>query len=140
MRIEPRAIASALLAAFLAAAAAPAVACGFCIEDRVAAIYDQALVDSALAQHRHVAFFALEGAAKPDQATRRAVLAALNASGAVRGSARLSLENAACSIAYDPAQTDLARIASAAGGVLASRGLVLIPLRIIDEGGRLREP
>jgi hypothetical protein len=140
MRIEKRAPARALLAGILVAITASAAACGFCIEDRVAAVYDQALVDKSLAQHRYMAFFAIEGAVNVDEATRLALLAALNASGASRGSARLSLESAACSVAYDPAQTDLAKLAAVAGRALASRGLTLNALRIIDARGRLREP
>jgi len=135
MRIDRRAV-----AVLLGAAAAPAAACGFCIEDRVAAVYEQALVDGALARHRNVAFFALEGTLTTDAATRRAVLAALDSRGGERGSARLSLENKACSIAYDPGHTNLVRLAAAAERALASRGVALIPLRVIDAGGRLRDP
>jgi hypothetical protein len=140
VRTEPRAVAAASLAALLILAARPAAACGFCVEDRVAAVYDRALVDKSLVQHRYVAFFSIEGAVNLDEATRLAVLAALNASGAVRGTARVSLESAAASVAYDPARGDLSRITAAASRLLASRGLALVALRIIDASGELKEP
>jgi hypothetical protein len=140
VRVDRRAIAAALLGAVLLAGAAPVNACGFCVEDRVAAVYDKALVDKTLAQHRYMAFFSIEGAVNLDEATRLAVLAALNASGAARGTARVSLESTAASVAYDPARTDLSRITAAAGHLLASRGLTLATLRIIDASGELKEP
>ena len=124
----------ALVAASLAAAwSVPAAACGFCAEDRVAAVYDAATVERAVRGKRHVAFFEMESAAKIE---RRTLSAALEGAGAVRGSTRLSLPDRACSIVYDPRRTDLRRLVSAAGGA----GVALTPLRIIDEGGKLREP
>ena len=36
-------------------------ACGVCIEDKVAATYDHAIVHQAIASHRQVIFVALEG-------------------------------------------------------------------------------
>ena len=140
MRTELRAVAPALLAALVAGAATPAAACGFCIEDRVAAVYDQTLIESTLAQGRHVAFFALEGTVKADEATRRAIVTALESAGALPGTARVALENAACSVAYDPRRTSLAAFVKRANKPLAARGLALATLRMIDEGGILKEP
>ena len=38
-----------------------ACACGVCIEDKVAATYDHAVIHAAIASHRQVIFVALEG-------------------------------------------------------------------------------
>ena len=123
----------------LAGAALSAVACGFCIEDKVAAVYDSAVVERAVADHRHVAFFAIEGDAQVDAATRRAVSSALESAGGVRGTARVALQNGACSIAFDPKRTDVQRIAASADRSLSARKLSLTALRIIDDGGKLKE-
>ena len=105
----------------------------------MAAVYDSAIVERAVADHRHVAFFAIEGDAPVDSATRRAVASALEAAGGVKGTARVALQNGACSIAFDPKRTDLGRLAAAAGKSLASRQLSLTALRVIDDGGKLKE-
>ena len=139
MRTSRTAIRSIVAGALLAAAAS-AQACGFCVEDRVAAVYDQALVDSALAQGRRVVFFGLEGSPRVSPATRRAVLAALGRSGTVRGSARVDLESAAAAVAYDPARTDPGALAVSADRALAPLGLRLTPLRVTGDGGKLTDP
>ena len=46
---------AAILSALLAAAGS-AYACGVCVEDKMAAAYDHAIVTKALAQKHHVAF------------------------------------------------------------------------------------
>ena len=123
-----------------ALSATTALACGYCIEDRVAAVYDQKVVDAAARGQRTVAFFSVEGDVRDDAASRRAVGAALKAAGAADGSSRVALVNAACSMAYDPSRTSLDAVVAAANRPLASRGLALAPLRVIDAGGKLREP
>lgn len=55
-----------MLTAAIATGAAVAIsssvyACGVCIEDKVAATYDHAIVHQAIASHRQVIFVALEG-------------------------------------------------------------------------------
>ena len=44
------------------------LACGYCIEDRVAAVYDQAVVDASARTHRTVAFLSIEGEVRDDAA------------------------------------------------------------------------
>ena len=100
--------------ALLAMAAIPAAACGFCVEDRVAAVYDQGAVDAARAGHRAVAFLGLEGEPAATQATRRDLVAALEASGAIRGSTRMALENGACAFTYDPVRVELPALVAGA--------------------------
>lgn len=123
-----------------ALSAMTALACGYCIEDRVAAVYDQKVVDAAARGHRTVAFFSIEGDVRDDAASKRVVGAALKAAGAADGSPRVALVNAACSMAYDPARTSLDAVVAAANRPLAAHGLALAPLRVIDAGDKLREP
>lgn len=130
----------AAVAFVLASAAGAAQACGFCDEDRIAAVFDAAHVQGALARHRQVAFFGIEGSAGTGSATRRAVVAALEAGGGVRGTSRVALDGNACAVAFDPAKTDAKTIGAAATRALAGRGLSLTALRITDAKGALREP
>lgn len=38
-----------------------ALACGACVEDRVAATYDHAIINAAIAKHQQVVFVAVDG-------------------------------------------------------------------------------
>ena len=93
---------SRLLAALLLAGAAPAaLACGYCVEDKIAAAYDHAVVARAFSENHHVAFFHIEGTANADAATRGRIEAlSASAAGVDRGSARVSLEAMTLSVAF----------------------------------------
>ncbi|HKU45280.1 MAG TPA: hypothetical protein VJQ58_00230, partial [Burkholderiales bacterium] len=69
---------AALLA--LLVAAGPAWACGYCVEDKIAAVYDHVVISRALAAKHQVAFMHVEG-----RANRQALEQAANAAGADRG-------------------------------------------------------
>ena len=85
--------------------AGEAGACGACVEDRVAAVYDHAVVEGAARRGHAVAFLALEAAPDLDEARVRAVRAALAATkGVERATVRISPEAASCSVAFDPAR------------------------------------
>ena len=129
-----------VLAALASAAAATAFACGFCIEDRVAAVYDSATIEGAVAKHRHVAFLAADGDTALDAQAQRALVKALEAAGAVRGATRIAGDNAACAVVFDPKRTTLGRLVAAGDKALAPHRRSVKALRIIDESGKLREP
>jgi hypothetical protein len=135
VRIEVRVV-RAMLAAGVALVAGVANACGFCIEDREAAVYDHAVLATAQARNHSVAFFAIEGQIRTDEASRRAVVAALESAGD-KSTARVALPSASCSVAYDPARISLARLAAHANKALASKGLKLEPLRLTPENDGL---
>jgi len=135
MRTELQAVVVAL-----GLAATGAFACGICIEDRVAAVFDNAIVDQAIGARRHVAFFGIEGSLPATKESRRALLDALYASGGVKGTARVSLESASASAAFDPRKTTLSGFQAQAAKRLAPQGLALTALRVIDGGGVLKEP
>ena len=134
MRIE------LLIAAIATAAALDAAACGFCIEDRVAAVYDSPMIESAVAKHRHVAFLAADGEVGLDAQAQRALVKALEGAGAVKGATRIAGENAACAVVFDPRRTSLAQLVAAGDKALAASHRKVTALRIIDDGGKLREP
>jgi hypothetical protein len=138
VRIEAG-VARVMLAAGFALAAGLTNACGFCIEDREAAVYDHEVIATAQARRHTVVFFAIEGEIKVDEASRRALVAALEGSGADQRSARVALPSAACSVAYDPARISLAELSARANKALAGRGLKLGPLRMTSESEGLVE-
>lgn len=119
--------------AFLAAAlAADALACGYCVEDRVAAVYDHAVVVKSLDRRHPVIFLAIEGALVP--ADGKAIESALRAvPGTDPGSLRVSVAGAAVSFSYDPKRGGLGPILGGMEGRLAAKGLGLSLLKVIDE-------
>lgn len=125
--------ARAALALLGLALAAPALACGHCVEDKIAAAYDHAVVVRALERKHAVAFFALEGALPPEPAARRKLRAlAESVRGVQRGTVRVSAESAALSFSFDPARHPHGPLTRALDKKLAASGLSAFPLRVVD--------
>jgi hypothetical protein len=121
-----RLLAVALLGAF----AFPALACGICIDDKVASCYDHAVVAQAKARGHEVAFFAIDGPLVRSADNRALMVKAIEGQrGVLPGTARVSLENAALSFAYDPARASHAAIAGAVEKRLPGSALSLRFLR-----------
>ena len=127
--------AAGLLLAFQGAAAA----CGICVEDKIAAVYDHAIVTQALGRKHHVAFFLIDGPLVPGAGMRRAIEAlAGSAHGVDKGSVRVSVEAASLSVAFDPRRTPLATVQKALEQKLAARKLSLMPMRLMDQPANLK--
>jgi len=99
-----------------------ALACGYCIEDKVAAAYDHAVLTKAAAAKHQVAFFHVDG-----PAPRAALEKAAYAAGADRGTVRIATEQQALSFAFDPAKTPLASIQSR---IEKASNVTLMPLEV----------
>ena len=137
-RTEPIMIRPLLLAALLLGATA-AHACGHCIEDKIAACYDHAVVTQALARKHQVAFFALDGPLSGGAIEKKAIeLLAASAPGVDAGSVRVSTETAALSVAFDPARVSFIAVQQAVEAKLKRRGLALLPLKVMDRPGDLK--
>ena len=122
-----------VLFAALLALSQQALACGYCVEDKMAAVYDHAAITRALAQKHQVAFFHIDGALAPGAATKRALEGLANAaSGVDRGTARVSLESAALSVAFDPQRTSVASLQAALERKLAASKNSLMLLQVMD--------
>jgi hypothetical protein len=107
-------LAEAGLAALFAMLAVPAAACGHCVDDKVAAAYDHAVVQHALAQGHEMAFFSLELAQPATRDTEAAIRHAIERiSGVDRGSVRVALEAGGLSLAFDPKRVSQAGVLSA---------------------------
>ena len=131
-------------ASLLPALHAPAaLACGYCVEDKIASTYDHAVVTRALAQQHHVGYFHIDGlvasAATKNEETRRALAALAEATpGVDRGSVRVAVDTFTMSFAFDPRRTSMAAAVAALDKKLAARKLALMPLRIIDSPAELK--
>ena len=127
----------AALALALLALGADALACGYCVEDRVAAVYDHAVVVKSLDRGHPVVFLGIEGPlaaadAKVVEGTLRGV------PGMDPGSLRVSVPGAALSFAYDPKRGGLGPIMGGVERRLAPKGLGLSLLKVIDGNERPR--
>ena len=121
-----------ICAAFTAMSSAVVLACGVCIDDKVAATYDHAVVTRAVARHQLMVFGEIAGAVDMKVATSRIARAAPEVPGIDRRSVRTSLAPAAFSFALDPA----ARAPDAAVAELQKRlhvpGATLVVLRVMS--------
>jgi hypothetical protein len=134
MKLGPALTAAAyLLAAIMFLSVAREVfACGVCVEDRVAASYDHAVVVRSLDRKHQVVFLAIEGEIAASPRLSRQIRGAVeSAAGVDRSSARVSLAAASLSFAYDPSRHKLGPIMSAIEKSLAPKGLSVSLLRVI---------
>jgi|KBSMisStandDraft_5_1062788.scaffolds.fasta_scaffold03933_5 hypothetical protein len=123
----------------MAAIASTSIACGYCIEDRIASVYDHSVVIRAILQKHQVVFFAIDGQLPAGEASRRTLEAIVESViGVDKGSARVSVEAASLSVAFNPRRAPLASLERALGRKFASRGLSIAILRVTDQPGELK--
>ncbi len=109
-----------------------ALACGYCVEDKIAAAYTHAVIVRAADRRHEVAFLSLEGALARGQ--ERAVARAVESTpGVDPGTVRVSLENGAVSFAFDPSRASLESIVGGVRGKLAPKGAGVSVLRVLGE-------
>lgn len=125
----------------LALHAASASACGHCVEDKVAAVYDHAAAQQAFTRKHQVAFFGIDGPLTLDERSRRELEALLRDIPLVdQGSIRISLESAALSAAFDPRRASFAQVQRALERKLSPKKLFLLPLRVMDGPAKFTQP
>jgi hypothetical protein len=127
----------ALLAAALLGSG-PAAACGACDEDKVAATYDQAVIDAAKAGHRQVVFVAVNGPVDMKKIATRLQGSAGRIRGVQAGSLRTSGAPPAFSFTLD-ARADPQAAVATFRGALAEPKAQLALVRIMRDGA-LIEP
>jgi len=128
----------AILLVALFAGASVASACGVCVEDKIAAVYDHAAVTRSLDAKSTVVFFAIDGAIPPGAAALRKIAAlAASAPGVDRDSVRISREAASLAVAFDPRRGNLAKVQESLDKRLAPMKLSLLAMRVMDSPGDL---
>jgi hypothetical protein len=126
-------------AILLALQGTAALACGHCVEDKIAAVYNHAVVTQALNRKHQIAFFAIDGTLVPGVGTQRAIEAIVqSAAGVDKGSARVSVESASLSVAFDPRRRSFAAVQRALERKLSVKNLLLLPLRVMDQPATLK--
>lgn len=91
------------IAVTLAWGPAAVFACGHCVEDRIAAVYDHALVQRTAASGQRIAYFAWDAKGAHGPALRlRIAESAAGAPGVLAGSVRVSAQPEAVAVGYDP--------------------------------------
>ena len=131
-----RALTAAIVATALAAGAPAASACGVCVDDKVAATYDHALIERAAANRQQVVFVAVDGPV--DGGALGAKVAKANVKGVVAGTVRVSAAPAAFSFVL-AAREDPARAVAGFRRALDDPRAELTLVRIARDG-RLVDP
>jgi len=115
-----------------------AVACGYCVEDKIAGVYDHAVVERALGAGHSIAFFHIDGTIVPGEGTRRLLETLANtAAGVDKGSARVSIESQAVSVAYDPRRAPFGSVHRALEKKFGVKNLRLMPLKVMEQPAEL---
>jgi hypothetical protein len=123
----------ALLAGLGSLIPATAGACGACIEDKVAATYDHAVIDRAIASHRQVVFVAIEGPLSPEKVVAQIAAAAPKVRGVQSGSLRTSTSPPAFSFVLDTGQDPRAAVATFRKSVTGQE-TQLVAIRLVRDG------
>lgn len=111
-----------------------AFACGYCIEDKIASVYDHASVTRALSQKHLVVFFALDGPLILTSMEKNILeTIATSVQGVDPGSARVSVETASLSLSINTSQKSFASVERMLQRKLLRRGLSLQLLRVMDK-------
>jgi len=124
----------AFIGGALLAASIQAFACGYCVEDKIAATYDHAVVTQALARQHHVAFLHVDGGAATRQTLERAAYRA----GVDKGSVRVSSDRLTVSFAFDPARATLGVIHTRMEKALAAERVSLMPFEVMERPADLK--
>jgi len=115
-------------------AAQGALACGFCVEDKVAMVYDHSVIVRALNKRHEVVFLAIEGSLAASPKLQRELERAIESTpGVDRRSARVSLAGASLSFAHNPARAPLGSILRSLDKNLGVKGIRTTLLRIVSE-------
>jgi len=108
-----------------------ALACGVCVEDKIAAVYDHAAVHQALAAKRTVVFFAIDGKLVVNERSKRAISDIARATpGVDAASVRVSCELASMALAFDGRRTNLVKVQESLEKRLAPQGLSLLAMQV----------
>lgn len=103
-----------------------ALACGYCVEDKIAAVYDHAALAQARAQKHTTVYFAIDGAIRDAAPSLKKIVESTK--GVEKGSARVSVEAQALAVSFDPRRTGLPAVQSGLEKALKPRGLELLLL------------
>jgi hypothetical protein len=129
--VRARAVAFGLLLALAGQPVRKAVACGFCPGDKIASVYDGAVVVEAFRQGQGVAYLDIAGAFPASTEAGQLVERALDRTKGVRkGSVVVSLAPLAVRIVFDPRRTNLPDLIAAANRRLRKQHWSLVVMKV----------
>lgn len=112
-------------------ACSQALACGVCVEDKIAAVYDHAAVQQALAAKRTMVYFHIDGKLVVSERSKRAISdIARSTPGVDAASVRVSCELASMALAFDGRRTNLVKVQESLEKRLAAQGLSLLAMQV----------
>ena len=123
-----------LLASLLLMSTSSVIACGHCIEDKVAAVYDHAIVVKAVHEKHIVAFFGIEGPLVVNTTSKQdiqKILCSIN--GVDPNTSRISLETGSISFAYNPALLSYPTLMDSLDRKLKAKKLSVFPLEVLSQ-------
>ena len=110
-----------------------ALACGYCVEDKLAATYDYGVVTKAFQRGHSMVFLEAAGLERAEHGSAPALVATVEAvPGVDRGTVRISAAPPAVSFSFDSDRYAVAGAVSEINRRLAGRKIVLTVLRVID--------
>jgi len=123
-----------LLASLLLMSTSSVIACGHCIEDKVAAVYDHAIVVKAVYEKHIVAFFGIEGPLVVNTAFKQEIQKILGSiNGVDPNTSRISLETGSISFAYNPALLSYPTLMDSLDRKLKAKKLSVFPLEVLSQ-------
>ena len=123
----------AVAALLLAMQGTAAIACGHCIEDKLAATYDHGVVAKAMQRGHAMVFLEAAGLERAEHGSAPALVATIEAvPGVDRGTVRVSAAPPAVSFSFDVDRYAVANAVSEINRRLASRKVALTLLRVLD--------
>ena len=123
-----------LLASLLLMSTSSAIACGHCIEDKVAAVYDHAIVAKAVHEKHVVAFFGIEGPLVVNSASKQDIQKMMSSiNGVDPNTSRISLETGSISLAFNPAILTYPGLLDSLDRKLKVKKLSAFPLEVLTQ-------
>jgi len=110
------------------------MACGHCIEDKIAAVYDYSVVSKAASEKHAVAYFGIDGPIVVNTANKQSLQTAISTlKGIDSDTLRISLESGSLSLAFDPKVVSYAMLLESLEKKLKVKNLTLFPLDVITQ-------
>ena len=110
------------------------IAWGHCIEDKVAAVYDHAIVAKAVHEKHVVAFFGIEGPLVVNSASKQEIQKMMSSiNGIDPNTSRISLETGSISLAFNPAILTYPALLEGLDKKLKQKKLSIFPLDLISQ-------
>ena len=122
------------LASLLLMSTSSAIACGHCLEDKVAAVYDHTMVAKTVREKHVVAFFGIEGPLVVNQTSKQEIqkiIASIH--GVDPNTSRISLETGSISLAFNPTVLTYPALLDSLDKKLKPKKLSVFPLEVISQ-------